>query len=87
MQNADPERELSTQVAQRARIYRPSDTVPLSGIYSVLHRESHRGPHEVVMIGRDRFPKCEICGREVHYRLMRSAPYVFEDHDFEAAPQ
>ena len=85
MQNADQERELSTQAAPKAGIYRPGDTVPASGIYSVLHRENHRGPHEVVMVGRDRFPKCEICDREVHYRLTRSAPYVFEDQDFEAA--
>ena len=85
MQNADQERELSTQAAPRARVYQPGDRVPSSGIYAVLHSESHRGPHEVVMVGRDKFPKCEICGGEVNYRLVRSAPYVFEDQDFEAA--
>jgi len=87
MQNADQERELSTQAAPRVRVYQPGDTVPLSGIYSVLHSENHRGPHEVVMVGRDRFPKCEICDRKVNYRLVHSAPYVFEDHDFEAPSQ
>ena len=87
MQNADRERELSTQSAPQARTYQPGNTVPTSGIYSVLHRENHRGPHEVVMVGRDKFPKCEICGREVNYCLMRSAPYVFEDPDFEAASE
>jgi hypothetical protein len=35
------------------------------------------------MINGDRFPDCETCGDKVRFRLIRTAPYIFQDEDFE----
>ena len=65
------------------RRYRAGDTVRQSGIYEVIHDRDHRDPHEVVMISGDQFPDCEICKEKVRFRLVRTAPYIFQDEDFE----
>jgi hypothetical protein len=65
------------------RRYRAGDTVRQSGIYEVLHDRSHREAHEVVMISGERFPDCETCKERVRFRLVRTAPYIFQDEDFE----
>ncbi len=54
-----------------------------SGIYEVLHDGHHRSSHEVVMIAKDHFPTCESCEDRVRYRVVRTAPYIFSDEDFE----
>jgi|SRR5579871_675020 len=66
-----------------ARRYRAGDTVRQSGIYEVIHDRSHRDVHDVVMISGDRFPDCETCKEKVRFRLVRTAPYIFQDEDFE----
>ncbi len=66
-----------------AKSYRPGDTVKQSGIFEVLHDGDHRAAHEVVMIAGDAFPTCETCDRNVRFRLVRTAPYIFQDQDFE----
>ena len=43
----------------------------------------HRAAHEVVMIAGDAFPNCETCDQKVRFRLVRTAPYIFQDQDFE----
>lgn len=63
--------------------YRTGDTVRQSGIYEVIHDRSHREAHEVVMISGERFPDCETCKEKVRLRLVRTAPYIFQDEDFE----
>ncbi|MGC2108002.1 MAG: hypothetical protein WA655_00705 [Candidatus Korobacteraceae bacterium] len=63
--------------------YRTGDTVRQSGIYEVIHDSSHREAHEVVMISGERFPDCETCKEKVRFRLIRTAPYIFQDEDFE----
>ena len=65
------------------RRYRAGDTVRQSGIYEVIHHHEHREAHEVVMISGERFPDCETCKQEVRFRLIRTAPYIFQDEDFE----
>ncbi len=65
------------------RRYRAGDVVRQSGIYEVIHDRSHREAHEVVMISGDRFPDCETCQEKVRFRLIRTAPYIFQDQDFE----
>ena len=62
---------------------RPGDTVRQSGIYEVVHDGEHRAAHDVVMIAGDQFPNCETCDQSVRFRLMRTAPYIFQDQDFE----
>jgi hypothetical protein len=66
-----------------ARRYRSGDTVRQSGIYEVIHDRQHREAHEVVMINNERFPDCETCKEKVRFRLVRTAPYIFQDEDFE----
>ena len=65
------------------RRYRAGDSVRQSGIYEVIHDRTHREAHEVVMISGERFPDCETCKDKVRFRLVRTAPYIFQDEDFE----
>lgn len=65
------------------RRYRSGEVVRQSGIYEVLHDREHRQAHEVVMISGEKFPDCETCKDKVHFRLIRTAPYIFQDEDFE----
>jgi hypothetical protein len=66
-----------------SRRYCAGDTVRQSGIYEVIHDRSHRDAHEVVMISGEHFPDCETCKEKVRFRLVRTAPYIFQDEDFE----
>lgn len=36
------------------------------------------------MIMGNRFPSCEVCNERVRFRIVRTAPYIFQDEDFEA---
>jgi hypothetical protein len=65
------------------RRYRSGDVVRQSGIYEVIHDRGHRETHEVVMISGEPFPDCETCQQKVLFRLIRTAPYIFQDEDFE----
>ena len=65
------------------RSYKAGDTVRQTGIYEVLHDRDHRAAHDAVMIGGDVFPPCDTCDRRVRFRLVRTAPYIFHDEDFE----
>lgn len=64
------------------RRYRAGEVVRQSGIYEVIHDREHREAHEVVMISSERFPDCETCKEKVRFRLIRTAPYIFQDEDF-----
>jgi hypothetical protein len=57
-------------------------TVPESGIYEVTHHRGHRVKHEVIMHRQDVFPACDQCGEKVRFRVLRTAPYIFDDEDF-----
>ena len=63
--------------------FRSGDKVKESGIYEVLHDRDHRTAHDVVMLAGDVFPPCETCDQKVRFRLVRTAPYIFQDSDFE----
>jgi hypothetical protein len=65
------------------RIFRPGDIIGDSGIYEVIHDQAHRTAHEVVMISKDPFPACDTCLDRVRFRLVRTAPYIFQDLDFD----
>jgi hypothetical protein len=65
------------------RIFRPGDIIGESGIYEVIHDQAHRTAHEVVMISKDLFPTCDTCLDRVRFRLVRTAPYIFQDLDFD----
>ncbi len=60
--------------------YGSGETVEQSGIYAICHSDGRR--QTTVLLRGSRFPECLCCGPEVRYRLLRSAPYIFEDADF-----
>ncbi len=62
--------------------FKSGDPVRETGIYEVLHDSEHRSIHEVVMLNGDTFPPCDTCDHRVRFRLVRTAPYIFQDEDF-----
>lgn len=60
----------------------PGEPILETGIYEVLHDRGHRAPHEAVLHRGDSFPECETCQAKVRFRLIRTAPYIFDDEDF-----
>lgn len=67
-------------------LFKPGDPVPESGIYEVIHDADHRQAHDAVMIRGNQFPACEVCIERVRFRIVRTAPYIFQDQDFEEQP-
>lgn len=63
--------------------FKPGDPVKETGIYEVIHEGAHRTAHDAVMLANDAFPPCDTCGLSVRFRLIRTAPYIFDDDDFE----
>ena len=56
-----------------ALLYKSPDTIPVSGIYRVIHAQ-HRLPHEVTLIAGQVFPPCAQCHEEVRFELVRELP-------------
>src|ERR1041385_1283549 len=65
-----------------AHLFSAGETVRETGIYEVIHDHAHRIAHEVVMLNGDSFPSCDTCEERVRFRLIRTAPYIFQDEDF-----
>ena len=65
-----------------AKLFNAGETVRETGIYEVIHDRAHRIAHEVVMLNGDSFPSCDTCESRVRFRLIRTAPYIFQDEDF-----
>jgi hypothetical protein len=63
-------------------IFLPGQPVLESGIYEVIHDKDHRQAHEAVMHRSDLFPVCDQCELRVRFKLIHSAPYIFDDEDF-----
>jgi hypothetical protein len=64
------------------RPYYTGEAVPESGVYEVVHAEGFR-ERSVTFVKGQLLPGCEICGQDVSYRLVRAAPYIFHDNDFQ----
>ena len=64
--------------------FQPGETVPKSGVYTVLHYQ-HRLQHPATIFKGDRFPQCTRCGTAVRFVLARSAALISEDIDFKAS--
>lgn len=79
----EPSRESGSRRTPHGEIFIAGSPVRESGIYEVLHDANHRSAHEVVMIANDLFPACDVCDNRVRYRVLRTAPYIFSDEDFE----
>jgi hypothetical protein len=56
-----------------AQLYKSSESIPVSGIYQVIHAQ-HRLPHEVTLIDGQIFPPCAQCHEEVRFQLVRELP-------------
>ena len=81
--NTNDSRAHHDKRGNHSKLHHPGDAVLESGIYEVVHDADHRSAHEVVMISGDQFPTCDNCMDQVRFRLVRTAPYIFSDEDFE----
>ena len=61
--------------------YKPSQKVPISGVYRVEHN-GHREAHEATLLQGEIFPACAVCGSEVRFVLRYSANNIRVDRDF-----
>jgi hypothetical protein len=68
--------------SRHTKLFTPGASVPETGIYEVMHDQAHRETHEVVMHRGDHFPPCDQCNERVRFRVVRTAPYIFDDEDF-----
>jgi hypothetical protein len=80
----DPGGKNDRSRARHATLFLPGSPIPQTGIYEVIHNKGHREAHEAVLHSRDLFPTCDQCGENVRFRLVRTAPYIFDDEDFVA---
>jgi hypothetical protein len=60
----------------------PGEPIVETGIYEVIHHQTHRAAHEAVLHRGDFFPECDTCRNKVRFRLVRNVPYIFDDEDF-----
>ncbi|HET9283441.1 MAG TPA: hypothetical protein VFR24_15915 [Candidatus Angelobacter sp.] len=75
-------RHHSARPDQPGNVFAAGEMVKETGIYEVIHDQEHRIAHEVVMLSGDSFPPCDTCAERVRFRLIRTAPYIFQDEDF-----
>jgi len=59
-----------------ARVFKPGDQVPSSGIYKVSHDGPHRTEHYVTALAGEVFPQCVECAMLVRFEAAASAVYV-----------
>ncbi len=61
--------------------HRPSEQVPVSGVYRVDHND-HRDSHEVTLLEGEIFPACAVCEDRVRFVLKHRASSIHQDKDF-----
>ncbi len=61
--------------------YKPSERVPVSGVYRVEHN-GHRVEHDVTMLEGETFPACSVCEGAVRFTLKHCANGIRHDPDF-----
>jgi hypothetical protein len=64
-----------------AHAYRPSEAVPVSGVYRVEHN-GHRETHEATLLQGEVFPACATCAHHVRFTLKQEARNIHVDKDF-----
>ncbi len=55
-----------------AHAYKPSEAVPVSGVYRVEHQD-HRETHDAILRAGEVFPACSVCDQRVRFTLKRPA--------------
>lgn len=63
------------------KVYRPSQAVPVSGVYRVEH-DGHREAHEATLLQGEVFPTCGVCSARVRFTLKYRANNIGHDEDF-----
>jgi hypothetical protein len=63
------------------QVYKPSQAVPISGVYRVEHN-GHREAHEATLLQGKIFPACAVCGNQVRFLLKHRAHDIHSDKDF-----
>jgi hypothetical protein len=63
--------------------YRPSEAVPVSGVYRVEHN-GHRETHDATLLQGEVFPACAVCEKHVRFTLKHRAHDIRGDKDFAA---
>lgn len=71
----------SQEALNSDKLFRPSEKVIHSGIYELVHECENVGT--IVLLRGQQFPVCEDCGGRVRFRLLRAAPHIREDYDFQ----
>jgi len=61
--------------------YKPSEQVPVSGVYRVDHN-GHRDSHEATLLEGEVFPACAVCEDRVRFVLRHRAGGIHLDKDF-----
>lgn len=64
------------------QVYKPSQAVPISGVYRVEHN-GHREAHEATLLQGETFPACAICGDKVRFSVTHRANDIRGDKDFQ----
>jgi hypothetical protein len=57
-------------------VFKPGQTVEVSGIYTVTHDINHRDVHEVTCVRGKPFPPCNHCGHHVRFKLKYAAHHL-----------
>jgi hypothetical protein len=65
--------------------FRPGDTIPQTGIYTVRHCSHEGNQRTQALLSSQTFPRCRMCGSDVRFQLLASIPHIFEDDDFSHA--
>jgi hypothetical protein len=68
------------------REYKPGDAVEHTGVYRVVHADSHAQEHEVTVLYGKRFPPCNRCGQQPRFYPVRLAHHIEGHEHFEKAP-
>lgn len=61
-------------------VYKPSEAVPVSGVYRVEHH-GHRETHDATLLEGETFPACATCDQHVRFHLKHKATTVKQDRD------
>jgi hypothetical protein len=64
-------------------VFQPTNEILESGVYQVQHYR-HRLYHEVTILRGDTFPLCSECGNNVRFRLVKAAPEIRFDRNFQS---
>jgi hypothetical protein len=62
-------------------VFKPGDTVPNSGIYTMIHDTNHAQSHDVTCVYGKRFPPCRGCSHP-RFKLKYAAQHIDNNDHF-----